>query len=81
MHVQNMGLRTLNGSHGVQQRSTNLESLKEGNIGDTVVQNVHLNQVTIQKVIAFHCNYMRSWEYFQQRLSFKIVHPHLNNYF
>ena len=47
MHVQNMGLRTLNGSHGVQQRSTNLESLV-GNIGETVVQNVHLNQVSMQ---------------------------------
>ena len=59
MHVQNMGLRTLNGSHGVQQRSTNLESLKEGNIGDTVVQNVHLNQVSMQKksLIAIICNH------------------------
>ena len=60
MHVQNMGLRTLNGSHGVQQRSTNLEStLLEGDIGETVVQNVHLNQVSMQKksLIAIICNH------------------------
>ena len=60
MHVQNMGLRTLNGSHGVQQRSTNLESLVEGDIGETVVQNVHLNQVTIDMflpLIAIICNH------------------------
>ena len=47
MHVQNMGMLQ-NGSHGVQQRSANLEStLREGDIGETVVQNAHLNQVTI----------------------------------
>ena len=47
-HVQHIRMRTLNGCHGVQQRSTNLEStLVEGDIGETVVQNVHLNQVTI----------------------------------
>ena len=48
MHVQNMGLRTLNMSHGVQQKLTNLEyMLVEADIGEIVVQNVHLNQVTI----------------------------------
>ena len=49
MHVQNMGLRTLNMSHGVQQKLTNLEyMLVEGDIGEIVVQNVHSNQVPIQ---------------------------------
>ena len=49
MHVQNMGLKTLNMSHGVQQKLTNLEyMLVEGDIGEIVHQNVHLNQVPKQ---------------------------------
>ena len=60
-HVQHIRMRTLNGCHGVQQRSTNLEStLVEGDIGETVVQNVHLNQVTIEMflpLIAIICNH------------------------
>ena len=37
MHAQNMGLRTLNMSHGVQQKLTNLEyMLVEGDIGEIV---------------------------------------------
>ena len=58
MHVQKLGLRTLNMNHGVQQKLTNLENmLVEGDIGETVVQNVHLNQVTIQYLFFSYCNH------------------------
>ena len=77
MHVQNMGLRTLNMSRGVQQKLTNLEYMfMEADIGETVVQNVHLNQVTIQYLFASYCNHCNA--IFTMNNFQRIVHPHVN---